>query len=143
MARTDREALLVLRRGAEVLVVHRAPELEAYWHVVAGGVEDGETDEEAARRELEEETGLAADPGPVRHVFAYPLAEEPHRRGLYPPGAEQVTVSCFLVDAEPGWEPRLDHEHDGYRWCSVEEAVALMRWADAADAVARLVCNYP
>src|SRR5690348_17916689 len=39
-------------------ILHRSPVQGGYWHVVAGGVEPGETAEEAARRELREETGL-------------------------------------------------------------------------------------
>ena len=43
---------------------------------------------------------------------------------------------------EPGWEPRLDWEHDDYRWCPPAEARALLRWADAADAVEKLASQY-
>ena len=93
-----------------------------YWHVIAGGVEAGETDPEAARRELEEETGLAADVGEPLHSYVY----------------DEVRVVAFLVDVPPGWEPRLDEEHDDHRWCTVDEARRLLRWADAADSVARL-----
>lgn len=121
MSRT-REVQVVLRRGAEVLVAHRSPAQGAYWHVIAGGVEPGETDAEAARRELEEETGLAADVGEPLHSYVY----------------DAITVVAFLVDVSPGWEPRLDDEHDDHRWCTVDEARRLMRWADAADSVARL-----
>ena len=140
--RLPREAMIVVRRGDDVLVVHRSPGQGGYWHQIAGGVEEGETDAEAARRELEEETGLAADPGPLRHAFAYPLAEEPERRGDYPSGTDSIAVSCFLVDVEPGWEPRLDWEHDDYRWCPPAEARVLLRWADAADAVEKLASQY-
>ena len=42
------EVLIVVRRGDEFLVVHRSPENDAYWHQIAGGVEDGETFAEAA-----------------------------------------------------------------------------------------------
>jgi dATP pyrophosphohydrolase len=134
--RLAREVLLVVRRAGEVLVVHRSP--DAYWHVVAGGVEDGETDEQAAQRELEEETGLVAELRPERLEFAYPIAEEPHRRARFPPGTASIQVACFAVDAPPGWEPRLNEEHDDHRWCTVAEARRLMRWQDAADAVACL-----
>ncbi len=124
--RLPREALIVLRRGGEVLVVHRSPEGGGYWHQIAGGVEEGETDAEAAARELEEETGLRADVGAPRHSYVY----------------DDITVICFLVDVPPGWEPRLDHEHDDHRWCPAAEARRLMRWQDAADAVEQLASQY-
>ncbi len=62
LVRTGAEvAVFVTRRnGAEVLIVHRSPIQGGYWHVVAGGVEAGEAPEDAARRELEEETSLVA-----------------------------------------------------------------------------------
>ena len=54
-------AVFVTRKsGSEVLIVHRSPEQGGYWHVVAGGVEPGEAVEDAAERELLEETGLVA-----------------------------------------------------------------------------------
>ena len=81
---------------------------------------------EAARRELEEETGLRADVGKPRHAFVY----------------DGVTVTCLLVDVPAGWEPELDDEHDDHRWCSVDEAHDLMRFVDAWDAVRRLASQY-
>jgi 8-oxo-dGTP pyrophosphatase MutT (NUDIX family) len=109
MTRT-REVFVFVRRGHEFLVLHRSPENDAYWHGVAGGVEDGESFAAAAARELQEETGLVAEPVPLEHRFRY----------------EQVDVECFLADAPARWEPELDWEHDDYRWCNAEEAEGLL-----------------
>ena len=76
------------KRGSEVLIVHRSPEQGGYWHVVAGGVEPGEAVEEAAERELREETALVASVATGVKVieYVYPLTEEPvDRRNLYDP----------------------------------------------------------
>ena len=48
--RQPHEVLVVVRRGNCFLVLHRAPQYDAYWHLVAGGVEPGETALEAAER---------------------------------------------------------------------------------------------
>jgi hypothetical protein len=37
-------------------------------------------------------------------------------------------VDCFLVDAPDDWEPQLDHEHDGYRWHTAEDAPGALFW---------------
>jgi 8-oxo-dGTP pyrophosphatase MutT (NUDIX family) len=111
-----------VRRGNELLVVHRSPENDAYWHLVAGGVEEGETFAEAAVRELQEETGLDVGVEPLDAPFRY----------------EDVQVESFLADAPTGWEPTLDWEHDGYRWCSREEAAELLYWPEPREIVRSL-----
>jgi dATP pyrophosphohydrolase len=135
------EVLVFVRRGAEVLVAHRAPRFGSYWHTIAGGVEPGETELEAAVRELREETGLDArdDLVALGHRLAYSLDEDPpERRALFAPGVAEVEVECFVADVPAGWEPELDHEHDGYRWCSPAEARELLRWDDVKDALGRV-----
>jgi len=130
-----------VRRGGEFLVVHRSPAGGGYWHSIAGGVEPGETELEAATRELREETGLDAgdDLVAIGHRFAYSLDEEPpERRELYVPGTTHVEVECFVADVEPDWEPELDHEHDDYRWCTPAEARALLFWDDVKEALERV-----
>ncbi len=136
--RLPHEVLIAVRRGDDLLIAHRSPAKGSYWHVIAGGIEEGETPVQAAGRELTEETGLIADPGPIRHRYDYPIVGAPEFAVDFPPGTESIAISCFLVDVPPNWEPLLDHEHDDYRWCTVAEARILMRWADAADAVALL-----
>src|SRR5437868_13307341 len=72
--RTSRETSVIVRRGDDFLMLHRA--VEDYWHVVAGVVEDGETFAEAAARELREETGLDAPVAEVRMRQSYRVPEQ-------------------------------------------------------------------
>ncbi|KPP93393.1 NUDIX hydrolase [Erythrobacter sp. HL-111] len=57
--------LVVLAPGPMVLMFrYDIPGREPFWVTAGGECEPGESFEEAARRELLEETGIAADPGP-------------------------------------------------------------------------------
>jgi dATP pyrophosphohydrolase len=122
------EVFVVVRRGDQFLVLHRSERQGGYWHGVAGGVEPGESAADAAARELREETGLAATPRDLQRRFVYAL--QSWETG-YAPDRPPITVDCFLVEAAAGWEPVLDWEHDGYRWCSLEEAEALLFWPES------------
>jgi 8-oxo-dGTP pyrophosphatase MutT (NUDIX family) len=119
--------MVFLRRDDQWLVLHRSERQGSYWHSVAGGVEAGESDAAAAARELHEEVGLLADPVDVGVSFAYTpeVWESRFRR----PDVS-YRVACFLVEAPSGWEPELDWEHDTYRWCSLAEALELLRWPE-------------
>jgi dATP pyrophosphohydrolase len=121
------EVLIHVRRGEEFLVAHRSPEGGGYWHVIAGGVEPSEDWQAAARRELREETGLEAEAFVALGEFSYVPEAWENARG------PRVHVRGFLVDVEPGWEPQLDHEHDGYRWCSRDDAIELLFWPEPAQ----------
>ncbi|MGZ4359769.1 MAG: NUDIX domain-containing protein [Gaiellaceae bacterium] len=126
----------VFRRGEsglEALLLRYAPDYGGYWHVVAGAVEPGESADQAALRELREETGLTAPLLGFRHGYAYSL---PRAGSGSPEETESVSVSCFAVEAPPGWEPTLSREHDLHRWCSSGEAARLMHWDDAREALA-------
>jgi dihydroneopterin triphosphate diphosphatase len=135
-------AVFVTRRGgSEVLILHRSAVQGGYWHVVAGGVELGETVAEAAQRELQEETGLLANPAAgvevVEHLYSR-TGEPASRQNQHAPVAE-VEVTCFHVAAPDEWEPRLDWEHDAHRWCAAGDAFELMRWPATAQALRTLL----
>ncbi len=56
--RTNNRVGAILRRGDEVLLIHRHKNGEEYWVLPGGGVEDEETNEEALIREVMEETSM-------------------------------------------------------------------------------------
>lgn len=139
MRRPEEVFVVVYRRGAagpEFLVLERSPERQGYWHLVAGALESDEDAPSAAERELREETRLEADVLELDRAYAHPLSEEPPEvRERFAPDVTEVAVTAFFAEAQPGWEPTLDDEHLGYRWCTAGEAVALLRYPEPQDAV--------
>ena len=115
---------------------------DRYWHVVAGVVEYGEVIVDAARRELREESGLVgADLVDLGSPVTYQITPELRQRYDYPPDVSEVTAYSFAAQAPVGWEPTLNEEHDEYRWTTVEEALSLLHWPEARDAVRRLAAR--
>ena len=135
--RTPWEAGVFVYRNDKLLLMHRAE--DRYWHVVAGVVEYGENVADAARRELREESGLVvAELMGLGSPVTYPITPVLRERYDYPADLHAVTVYSFATRAPAGWEPTLNEEHDEYRWCTAEEAVSLLHWPEARDAVRRL-----
>ena len=130
------EVVVVVRREGRYLVLRRAPERLGYWSLVAGGLEPGESPAAAAQRELQEETGLDVEVAELPVALTYSLLDDPPEiRARYAPGIETVAVHPFLAVAPPGWEPVLDAEHDAYRWCNEQDAVALFAYETLKEAV--------
>lgn len=107
----------VMNADGEVLLQRetRRPEREV---LVAGYIKPGESAEEAARREITEETGMTATS--LRYVKSFP-----HMDG------EQLMLG-FAAIAEG--EARSDSsEVLSARWCTLDEAVAALREGSVAQ----------
>jgi 8-oxo-dGTP diphosphatase len=92
----------------EVLLIHRPRYRD--WTFPKGKVEDGETDEQAAVREVEEETGLRCDLGAELATTIYTDLK-----------LRTKTVRYWAMHAENG-EAAAQSEVDEVAWLSREEA---------------------
>jgi 8-oxo-dGTP pyrophosphatase MutT (NUDIX family) len=121
-----RSARVILADGADRLLLFQS---EGFWFTPGGGVEPGETIEQAATRELWEETGLRIGPdqlGPlVAETSGY--ADLGWATGMFhdvfyfhraPHG--------FAVDIS-GWQQIEASTMSGHRWWTVEEVEASPR----------------
>ena len=114
----------VIRRGRAVAVVRSL--LYDYCKFPGGGIEPGETPEEALRREVAEEAGLAVVPGSLRPLgSALRIERAPGREEVF----EQENL-YYLCDVEPG--PPGPRRLDPYE---AEERFEL-QWLDPAAAAA-------
>ena len=121
----------------QVLVLQRAEtgtRCPLAWETVHGRIEPGERPEEAALRELREETGLT----PTR---LYNVTTQSFY--LHGMGAVQVAVAfCAFVDE--ALPPVLGPEHRAYAWLPFDDARAAMAWPrerEALDHVRHLLAN--
>lgn len=108
-----------------------------YWQFIAGGVEDGESPDDAARREAAEEAGIPA--GAALHpldsratvpVTAFPADTERWlSAGIY-----YSLEHAFAVEAS-GVPIRLSAEHTEHRWGTREEIEPLLRFDSNRNAL--------
>jgi dATP pyrophosphohydrolase len=112
----------------EYAVFKRAGRGAESWQGIAGGAEEGETAEEAARREMMEEAGIPPDAPLVPLDTQASLPAYLFRdRHLWGPGTYVIPQRAFGVRLS-GHDIVLSEEHTEYRWAAYEEAADLLRW---------------
>jgi dATP pyrophosphohydrolase len=136
MARTPQNVLVMPFRQLtemrnEFAVFRRADDPgNPFWQGVAGGVEEGETLIEAARRELREETGLQS---PLARWIALDArttvpATVFKDADLWGAGTFVVHEYAFAVEVFGDEDIVLSHEHSEFRWLDVQAASKLVRF---------------
>ena len=123
----------------EFCVFHRRSPI--VWQFVSGGGENAEQPEQAAYREIFEETGLEVSSlyplTALAHVPAAVINEK--RRQGWPDSTYVLPEYPFA--AQVNAEPVLSEEHTEYRWCTYEQAQALLRFDSNKIALYELNCR--
>ena len=133
MDRTRKVQVVVytMNHNPHFLILKTIPRNESFWQNVTGAIEDGETPEHAAYRELEEETGIGKDMIlEFRQIFSFKYRD---RRDLE---VEETVFSANVKNVTPVDITRNVYpEHETFRWCSADEAKKLMKWASNSTAI--------
>jgi 8-oxo-dGTP pyrophosphatase MutT (NUDIX family) len=94
------------------------------WEVIHGRIEPGEKPEDAAWREVTEETGLT-----VERLYSIRCV------AFYVQRESIVNIApVFAAFAAPG-DVKLGEEHDDSAWLPIAEALERLAWPSARDAL--------
>jgi 8-oxo-dGTP pyrophosphatase MutT (NUDIX family) len=113
-ARSEAAGGVVMRDDGRVAVVHR-PRYDD-WSLPKGKLDPGESFEQAALREVEEETGLRCRLGRELPSVEYEVSGRP----------KLVRYWLMDVESDPGFAP--NSEVDELRWVSPADAAALLTY---------------
>ena len=101
----DQKEILLLKRG------DKADSFPGKWGLPGGKIEAGESPEQAAVRELKEETGLAADENDMYYIYTI----------LRSGGRE---IICFVAENYKG-KVILNQESSDYKWVDPKDMVTM------------------
>jgi len=127
-ARPAARIILLDRQGHVLLFRFDPPDRPPFWCTPGGALDPGESYEEAARRELLEETGIAADPGPQ---IARRIAEFITIEGVPVTADERYFRVVLGEDIDPdaidtGGHTELERRvMRGWRWFTAADLAAL------------------
>jgi 8-oxo-dGTP pyrophosphatase MutT (NUDIX family) len=103
--------LFFAKNTGNFLLLYRSADVVdgSCWCGAGGKIEEGETPEQAARREIEEEIGFDT------------YADEDFYTPLYTHKSENLTFYNFLGIVDEQFFPELNWESDGYVWAPLDK----------------------
>ncbi|HEY7736792.1 MAG TPA: NUDIX domain-containing protein [Candidatus Limnocylindrales bacterium] len=120
--------------GPEVLLLRRSAGriLPGLWQCVSGSLDPGERVAIGALREVAEETGFGA--AEIEAFYDLDLVNQFHE----PSYDAIVLAAVFAIRVHAGAEPVVSHEHDAFRWLSVDVAHREVVWPGYRTAIERI-----
>ncbi|MDG6906993.1 MAG: NUDIX domain-containing protein [Nitrososphaerota archaeon] len=97
-----------------------------HWDFPKGAVEKGETEEQAAKREIFEESGLVVD----GFLSGFRREIEYHYRRS--DGLSHKRVIFFLAESKR-LDVKISHEHSGFEWLTFEQALRRLTFDNARN----------
>lgn len=110
------------------LLLKRNPKKGGFWQPVTGGVEENESIEQAAFRELKEELNITNYLQFLDTNYSFTF------QGSFGPLTEYV----FGVEIEYGAPYALSEEHTTSQWVSFERALLLLKWDSNRESLRNL-----
>lgn len=124
------EAILFkLNNGTPLfLLLKRALDRGGFWQPVTGGINPGEEIKNALVREINEETGVKDFIRIIDNVYYFE----------FDGGNGFMKEYVFGVEISPDQNIQISEEHTERRWCSLEEAIELLKWDSNKEGFRRL-----
>ena len=118
MMRQSIEAWIYHPEDREILLLKVENEKVSFWQPITGGIESGESPEEACLREIKEETGLVLACPNLTSLGDFTVKID-----------ENLTIhkTLFLVLTEQK-EIRISDEHVGAQWVALDKVSSQLYW---------------
>ena len=118
MIRQSIEAWIYHPEDGEILLLRVEDEKVSFWQPITGGIESGESPEEACLREIKEETGLLLACSSLTGLGDFMVKID-----------ENLTIhkNLFLVLTEQK-EIQLSDEHVGAQWVALDKVSSQLYW---------------
>lgn len=124
--------------GLLVLALRRTEAWGGFWQPVTGGVREGETLQDAAWREVQEETGIARPRRFFDMDYRYTFRLPEKYKIFYDDDVEILTEHAFGYETDIA-DIILSDEHNEYRWLTPPEAFELYEYPEYSEALRRVM----
>ena len=118
MMRQSIEAWIYHPEDQEILLLKVENESVSFWQPITGGIESGESPEEACLREIKEETGLLLACSDLTSLGDFMVKIDENLT---------IHINLFLVLTEQK-EIRISDEHVGAQWVALDKVSSQLYW---------------
>ncbi|MGB9743280.1 MAG: NUDIX domain-containing protein [Minisyncoccales bacterium] len=116
-------------KGILFLILKRIPEKGGFWQPITGNVQEEESFEEAALREIREETGISTPLRLINTGYSFDFFDDNRWQHEH----------VFGAQVEEDTEITLSHEHTDFKWVTKEEALnKYLKWPGNKEGLKKL-----